>query len=203
MSQVIVTLSWSLTPTKGRRDRYRSRIMSPNISYYELGFQTKHVKLAVKIPDLRSSKIQLKKTMKKPKTMMRNRRRRREKVDTTSLSSINIDWNREFEEKYAELLVKTYRKKMEDKVVKMEKYQEDVQSVSMIPQTSLLMDDTSINLSLNNNQEEKAEREKEKMDDTLADHQEQRNLLTAKKLPSRRNLKYSYHVLKRRVSFRK
>ena len=203
MSQVIVTLSWSLTPTKGRRDRYRSRIMSPNISYYELGFQTKHVKLAVKIPDLRSSKIQLKKTMKKPKTMMRNRRRRREKVDTTSLSSINIDWNREFEEKYAELLVKTYRKKMEDKMVKMEKYQEDVQSVSMIPQTSLLMDDTSINLSLNNNQEEKAEREKEKMDDTLADHQEQRNLLTSKKLPSRRNLKYSYHVLKRRVSVRK
>lgn len=175
--------------------------MSPNISYYELGFQTKHVKLAVKIPDLRSSKIQLKKSLKKPKTMMRNRRRRREQVDTTSLSSINIDWNREFEEKYAELLVKTYRKKMEDKVVKMEKYQEDVQSVSMIPQTSLLMGDTSINLSLNNNTEDKEE--KEKMDDTLADHQDQRNLLTAKKLPSRRNLKYSYHVLKRRVSFRK
>ena len=175
--------------------------MSPNISYYELGFQTKHVKLAVKIPDLRSSKIQLKKSLKKPKTMMRNRRRRREQVDTTSLSSINIDWNREFEEKYAELLVKTYRKKMEDKAVKMEKYQEDVQSVSMIPQTSILMGDTSINLSLNNNTEDKEE--KEKMDDTLADHQDQRNLLTAKKLPSRRNLKYSYHVLKRRVSFRK
>ena len=181
-----------------------SIIMSPNISYYELGFQTKHVKLAVKIPDLRSSKIQLKKTMKKPKTMMRNRRRRREHelVDTTSLSSINIDWNKEFEEKYAELLVKTYRKKMEDKEVKMEKYQEDVQSVSMIPQTSLLMGDNSINLSFNNNKE-KVERRKEKMDDTLADHQEQRNLLTAKKLPSRRNLKYSYHVLKRRVSFKK
>ena len=176
--------------------------MSPNISYYELGFQTKHVKLAVKIPDLRSSKIQLKKTMKKPKTMMRNRRRRRELVDTTSLSSINIDWNKEFEEKYAELLVKTYRKKMEDKAVKMEKYQEDVQSVSMIPQTSLLMGDSSINLSLNNNKE-KVEREKEKMDETLADAQEQRNLLTAKKLSSRRNLKYSYHALKRRVSFRK
>ena len=173
--------------------------MSPNISYYELGFQTKHVKLAVKIPDLRSSKIQLKKTLKKPKTMMRNRRRRREQVDTTSLSSINIDWKGEFEEKYAELLLKTYRKKMEDKVVKMDKYQEDVQSVSMIPQTSLLMGDTSINLSINNNKEEN----EEKMDDTLADHQEQRNLLTAKKLPSRKNLKYSYHVLKRRVSFRK
>ena len=201
MSQVIVTLSWSLTPTKRRRDRFRSSIMSPNISYYELGFQTKHVKLAVKIPDLRSSKIQLKKSLKKPKTMMRNRRRRREQVDTTSLSSINIDWNREFEEKYAELLVKTYRKKMEDKVVKMEKYQEDVQSVSMIPQTSLLMGDTSINLSLNNNKED--QEEKEKMDDTLADHQEQRNLLTAKKLPSRKNLEYSYHVLKRRVSIRK
>ena len=199
MSQVIVTLSWSLTPTKRRRDRYRSIIMSPNISYYELGFQTKHVKLAVKIPDLRSSKIQLKKTLKKPKTMMRNRRRRREQVDTTSLSSINIDWKGEFEEKYAELLLKTYRKKMEDKVVKMDKYQEDVQSVSMIPQTSLLMGDTSINLSLNNNKEEN----EEEMDDTLADHQEQRNLLTAKKLPSRKNLKYSYHVLKRRVSFRK
>ena len=199
MSQVIVTLSWSLTPTKRRRDRYRSIIMSPNISYYELGFQTKHVKLAVKIPDLRSSKIQLKKTLKKPKTMMRNRRRRREQVDTTSLSSINIDWKGEFEEKYAELLLKTYRKKMEDKVVKMDKYQEDVQSVSMIPQTSLLMGDTSINLSINNNKEEN----EEKMDDTLADHQEQRNLLTAKKLPSRKNLKYSYHVLKRRVSFRK
>ena len=177
--------------------------MSPNISYYELGFQTKHVKLAVKIPDLRSSKIQLKKTMKKPKTMMRNRRRRRELVDTTSLSSINIDWNKEFEEKYAELLVKTYRKKMEDKAVKMEKYQEDVQSVSMIPQTSLLMGDNSINLSLNNNNKEKVERKKEKMDETLADAQEQRNLLTAKKLSSRRNLKYSYHILKRRVSFRK
>ena len=178
--------------------------MSPNISYYELGFQTKHVKLAVKIPDLRSSKIQLKKTMKKPKTMMRNRRRRkRELVDTTSLSSINIDWNKEFEEKYAELLVKTYRKKMEDKAVKMEKYQEDVQSVSMIPQTSLLMGDNSINLSLNNNNKEQVESKKEKMDETLADAQEQRNLLTAKKLSSRRNLKYSYHILKRRVSFRK
>ena len=178
--------------------------MSPNISYYELGFQTKHVKLAVKIPDLRSSKIQLKKTMKKPKTMMRNRRRRRrELVDTTSLSSINIDWNKEFEEKYAELLVKTYRKKMEDKAVKMEKYQEDVQSVSMIPQTSLLsLCDNSISLN-NNNNKEKVESKKEKMDETLADAQEQRNLLTAKKLSSRRNLKYSYHALKRRVSFRK
>ena len=74
--------------------------MSPNISYYEVGFQTKHVKLAVKIPDLRSSKIKLKKRMKKPRTMMRNRRRRRmerRQADSSSLASFNIDWSQEFE----------------------------------------------------------------------------------------------------------
>ena len=107
------------------------------------------------------------------------------------------------EDKYAELLVKTYRKKMEDKMVKLEKYQEDVQSVSLIPQTSLLMNDNtsnnSIDLSLSNNNNS----EEENVDESLAQDQEQRNLLTAKKLPSRRNLKYSYHILKRRMSLSK
>ena len=92
------------------------------------------------------------------------------------------------EDKYAELLVKTYRKKMEDKMVKLEKYQEDLQSVSLIPQTSLLMNDNtsnnSIDLSLNNNNTEE-----EKVDESLAQDQEQRNLLTGKKMSSRRNLK--------------
>ena len=104
------------------------------------------------------------------------------------------------EDKYAELLVKTYRKKMEDKMVKLEKYQEDLQSVSLIPQTSLLMNDNtsnnSIDLSLNNNNTEE-----EKVDESLAQDQEQRNFLTGKKMSRRRNLKYSYHVLKRRMSF--
>ena len=107
------------------------------------------------------------------------------------------------EDKYAELLVKTYRKKMEDKMVKLEKYQEDLQSVSLIPQTSLLMNDNtsnnSIDLSLSNNNNS----EEENVDESLAQDQEQRNLLTGKKMSSRRNLKYSYHVLKRRMSFSK
>ena len=171
--------------------------MSPNTCYYEVGIQTKHVKLAVRIPDIRSSGIKLKKTMKKPKMMMRRRRRaeRRSRVDTSSLASLDIDWAQEFEEKYAELLVRTQRRRLADQAARA-RFQEELQNISLLPNTSLLAD-TPANLSL-------AETEGEKNDETRLQDKDTRTLLTAaKKLPSRRNLKYSYHVLKRKMSFRK
>ena len=175
--------------------------MSPNTCYYEVGIQTKHVKLAVRIPDIRSSGIKLKKTMKKPKMMMRRRRRaeRRSRVDTSSLASLDIDWAQEFEEKYAELLVRTQqRRRLADLAARRERFQEELQNISLLPNTSLLAD-TPANLSL-------AETEGEKSDESRLEDEDQdtRALLTsAKKQPSGRNLKYSYHVLKRKMSFRK
>ena len=176
--------------------------MSPNTCYYEVGIQTKHVKLAVRIPDIRSSGIKLKKTMKKPKMMMRRRRRaeRRSRVDTSSLASLDIDWAQEFEEKYAELLVRTQqRRRLADQAARRERFQEELQNISLLPNTSLLAD-TPANLSL-------AETcEGEKSDETRLEDEDRdtRALLTsAKKQPSGRNLKYSYHVLKRKMSFRK
>ena len=170
--------------------------MSPNTCYYEVGIQTKHVKLAVRIPDIRSSGIKLKKTMKKPKMMMRRRRRaeRRSRVDTSSLASLDIDWAQEFEEKYAELLVRTQRRRLADQAARA-RFQEELQNISLLPNTSLL-GDTPANLSL-------TETEGEKNDESRLQDEDTRTLTAAKKLPSRRNLKYSYHVLKRKMSFRK
>ena len=176
--------------------------MSPNTCYYEVGIQTKHVKLAVRIPDIRSSGIKLKKTMKKPKMMMRRRRRaeRRSRVDTSSLASLDIDWAQEFEEKYAELLVRTQqRRRLADLAARRERFQEELQNISLLPNTSLLAD-TPANLSL----AETCEGEKHDKSRLEDRDQDTRSLLTsAKKQPSTRNLKCSYHVLRRKMSFRK
>ena len=175
--------------------------MSPNTCYYEVGIQTKHVKLAVRIPDIRSSGIKLKKTMKKPKMMMRRWRRaeRRSRVDTSSLASLDIDWAQEFEEKYAELLVRTQRRRLADHAARRERFQEELQNISLLPNTSLLAD-TPANLSL----AETCEGEKHDKSRLEDQDQDTRSLLTSpKKQHSTRNLKYSYHVLKRKMSFRK
>ena len=163
--------------------------MSPIICYYEVGFETKHVKLAVKIPDLRSSKIQLKKKMKKPKMMIRNKRRKVQSyVDTSSLASINIDWKQEFEEKYAELIDKTQKRKGSKKEAIKEKFQEEMKNISLIANTSLLIETSDINLSISEQDSEE--------NCTISESNENQNLLTSKKMPSSRQLKYSYHVLK-------
>ena len=68
--------------------------MSPSC-YYEVGVQLKHVKYAVKLPDLHSIKLnktKLRMKMKKPKLMMRRRdQRKRKTIDTGSLASINSE----------------------------------------------------------------------------------------------------------------
>ena len=168
--------------------------MSPATCYYELGIQTKHVKLAVKIPDLRLSKIKLSKTMKKPRMMMRKKRRQNKNmmVDTSSLASLNIDWRQEFEEKYAELIDKTKQKNSQDydEAVHKEKFQKELMNISLIANTSLLNESSSKDLSLNETCSE------EDNNQTFTDSKGQRNLLKPKKVQSLRRLRYSYHILR-------
>ena len=165
--------------------------MSPNTCYYEVGIETKHVKLALKIPDLRSSKIKLGKSMKKPRTILRRKRKeKRSFVDTSSLASLNIDWRREFEDKYAELIDKTEQKKRTNKTIQREKFQQDLQNISLIANTSLVKENTK-DLSLNETCQEE-----EDNNQTFADTEGKRNLLKPKKVQSLRRLRYSYHVLR-------
>ena len=174
--------------------------MSPTTCYYEVGFKTKHVKLAFKIPDLRSSKITIRKKMKQSRGLIKKRKfKAKRNVDTSSLSSINIDWKLEFEEKYRELLAKTQNKKHPDSQpnsVKMkEKFQQEMKEISLLAATSLLNEsDAKLDLSFNNTTFNETENNNS-IDETSHD----RKLLSPKKKISTRNLKYSYHILKKAI----
>ena len=121
--------------------------------------------------------------------MIRNKRRKVQSyVDTSSLASINIDWKQEFEEKYAELIDKTQKRKGSKKEAIREKFQEEMKNISLIANTSLLIETSDINLSISEQDSEE--------NCTISESNENQNLLTSKKMPSSRQLKYSYHVLK-------
>ena len=169
--------------------------MSPSC-YYEVGVQLKHVKYAVKLPDLHSIKLnktKLRMKMKKPKLMMRRRDQgKRKNLDTGSLASINVDWKKEFEAKYAELLSKTAQRKSsklrpeESK----EKLSQDLLNISLIANTSYITE-SPVNLSI-------AETETESLETSeLAEDQENRNLLSGEPVGGRRRiLRYKYHTLR-------
>ena len=79
-------------------------------SYTEFGIEIKHVRYAVRIPELPSLKLRKPKLlkMKRPKIM---KRRRRSMANTGTLDSLNVDWKKEFDQKYADLIFKTEEKK--------------------------------------------------------------------------------------------
>ena len=162
--------------------------MSPGC-YYEVGVQLKKVKYSVKVPDLHSLKLKkptLRMKMKKPKMMMRRREKgKRRNIDTSSLSSINIDWKKEFEEKYCELLSKTEKRKS-GQICK-EKLSKELLNISLIANTSYLSE-SPVNLSLTEIENESIE--------SLNVDEENRNLLSSEPVPARRILKYKYHTLK-------
>ena len=170
--------------------------MSPTTVYYEVGFETKHVKLAVKIPDLRSSKLKLRKKMKKSKVGLRKgrtvTRSKRQIIDTSSLASINVDWKQEFEEKYKDLITKTQKKNQINTAAMKEKFQEEIKNISLIANTSMLKED----------EEEEKDVNLSNLNDTNVNNNsvfettENRNLLKPCRSKSLRYLKYRYHILK-------
>ena len=166
----------------------QNRNMAPGC-YYEVGVQLNKVKYAVKVPDLHSIKLnkpKLRIKMKKPKMMMRRREKgKRRNIDTSSLSSINIDWKKEFEEKYCELLSKTEKRKS-GKISK-EKLSQELFNISLIANTSYLSE-SPVNLSLTEIETEGNE--------NLNVEEENRNLLSSEPVSGRRILKYKYHTLK-------
>ena len=162
--------------------------------YYEVGVKLKHVKYSVKLPDIQSMKLnkpRLGIKMKKPKMMMRRRgKAKRRNVDSSSLSSINVDWKKEFEEKYSELLSKTEKRKS-SKICKDElkkKMKEELVNISLIANTSYLSQ-TGLNLSV-------TESETETDMDHLNVEGEDRKLLPSEPVSGRRILKYKYHTLR-------
>ena len=169
--------------------------MSPSC-YYEVGVQLKHVKYAVKLPDLHSIKLnktKLRMKMKKPKLMMRRRDQGKKKnIDTSSLASINVDWKKEFEEKYAELLSKTAKRKScklcpEESG---EKLKQDLLNISLIANTSYITE-SPVNLSITELEPDSREIEE------LGEDQENRNLLSGEPVGARRRiLRYKYHTLR-------
>ena len=169
--------------------------MSPSC-YYEVGVQLKHVKYAVKLPDLHSinlTKTKLRMKMKKPKLMMRRRDQgKRKNIDTGSLASINVDWKKEFEDKYAELLSKTAKRKSRQVCPEesKEKLSQDLLNISLIANTSYITE-SPVNLSM-------AETETESLETSeLAEDQENRNLLSGEPVGGRRRiLRYKYHTLR-------
>lgn len=170
--------------------------MSPSC-YYEVGVQLKHVKYAVKLPDLHSIKLnktKLRMKMKKPKLMMRRRdQKKRKTMDTGSLASINVDWKKEFEDKYAELLSKTARRKSSKLCPEnsKEKLSQDLLNISLIANTSYITD-TPVNLSIDEASEAEILETEE-----LGEEQEKRNLLSGELVGGRRRiLKYKYHTLR-------
>ena len=166
--------------------------MSPSC-YYEVGVQLKHVKYAVKLPDLHSIKLNKKKLrmkMKKPKLMMRRRDQGKKKnIDTSSLASINVDWKKEFEEKYAELLSKTAKRKSCCPKESAEKLNQDLLNISLIANTSYITD-TPVNLSVSEAESDSRETEE------LSEDEDNRNLLSGEPVVARRILRYKYHTLR-------
>ena len=170
--------------------------MSPSC-YYEVGVQLKHVKYAVKLPDLHSIKLnktKLRIKMKKPKLMMRRRdQKKRKTMDTGSLASINVDWKKEFEDKYAELLSKTARRKCSKLCPEesKEKLSQDLLNISLIANTSYITD-SPVNLSITEPSEAEILETEE-----LSEDQENINLLSGEPVGGRRRiLKYKYHTLR-------
>ena len=170
--------------------------MSPSC-YYEVGVQLKHVKYAVKLPDLHSIKLnktKLRLKMKKPKLMMRRRDQgKRKNIDTGSLASINVDWKKEFEAKYAELLSKTAKRKSSKLCPEesKEKLSQDLQNISLIANTSYITE-APVNLSV----AEVSETESLETEE-LSEDQDNRNLLSGEPVGGRRRiLRYKYHTLR-------
>merc|ERR1712064_15802 len=172
--------------------------MSPATCFYEVGIKTKHVKLAFKIPDLRSSKITIRKKMKQSRGLIKKRKFKAKRyADTSSLSSINVDWRLEFEEKYRELLKKTQNKKHPDcqpsSVSMKSKFQEEMKEISLLAATSLLNDsDEKLDLSFKESILSNTEN-----NNSVLETSHTRKLLSPKKKISTRNLKYSYHILRK------
>ena len=130
--------------------------------------------------------------MKKPKGMMRRRDKRKQRhIDTSSLSSINIDWKKEFEEKYSELLSKTEKRKSTNISTEKlkEKFSQELVNISLIANTSYLSDGP-LNLSITEEENESINIE------NMDDDKQNLNLLSSKAVPGMRVLKYKYHTLR-------
>merc|ERR1711915_467386 len=73
-------------------------------SYTEMGMEIKHVRYSLRIPELSSMKMKKMKLfkMRKPKMF----KKKKEVVSRASLDSLNVDWRKEFDQKYADLIFK-------------------------------------------------------------------------------------------------
>ena len=80
-------------------------------SYTEFGIEIKHVRYAVRIPELPTLKLRKPKMlkMKRPRVL---KSRRKDLMNTGTLDSLNVDWKKEFDQKYADLIFKTEEKKI-------------------------------------------------------------------------------------------
>ena len=78
-------------------------------SYTEMGMEIKHVRYALRIPELSSMKMKKMKLFKirKPKMF----KKKKEIMSRASLDSLNVDWRKEFDQKYADLIFKMKSKK--------------------------------------------------------------------------------------------
>ena len=102
------------------------------------------------------------------------------------------DWKKEFEDKYAELLSKTAKRKSRKLCPEesAEKLNQDLLNISLIANTSYITE-TPVNLSM-------AEVEPDSRDiEELSEEQENRNLLSGEPVGARRRiLRYKYHTLR-------
>merc|ERR1712154_135807 len=173
-------------------------------SYTEFGIQIKHVRYAVRIPELPTIKLRKSKTlrMKRPRIM---KGRRRSRANTGTLDSLDVDWKKEFDQKYADLIFKTEAKKkaslltnsIEDRLNP--ETQEDINNLSF-------SSGKTYTISCSNEEISTIKKEKESDNDellflpNLALMKEEQDSFGAKKEKYQspykaRKLSYSYHIL--------
>ena len=173
-------------------------------SYTEFGIQIKHVRYAVRIPELPTLKLRKPRVMrmKRPRIM---RSRRRIHQNTGTLDSLDVDWKKEFDQKYADLIFKTEAKKISSNLSSSAEErlspecEENIQNLSFSSGKTYTIACSPIHLGSRTNEEE--ETDKLLFLPNLSEMKEDQECFEAKKQKSKspykaRKLIYSYHVLK-------
>merc|ERR1712242_25430 len=167
-------------------------------SYTEFGIQIKHIRYAVRIPELPTLKLRKPRMMRMKRPRMVKSKRRIQQ-NTGTLDSLDVDWKKEFDQKYADLIFKTEAKRITSNLINSTEErlnpecQEDMSNTSFSSGKTYTTDISPINEEDDTNQLLFLPK--------LSEMKEDQDCFEAKKLKSKspykaRKLSYSYHVLK-------